>query len=262
MKPKKTIYFEDELHDDFAKHGMPSKPLPEDYPYVRENILWRALSSALYWCLAAPLAWLISRVWFGVRVHNRKALRQVRGSVFLYANHTQSLHDAYMPLLLAAPRKNYIVVGPSAVSVPGLRTLVQLLGGIPVPSSVKGLRRFMAALERRTGQGAAITIYPEAHIWPYYTGVRPFPDSSFGYPVRMNRPVVAVATTYRQRKIFKNARPAIDVTVSGPFYPDTSLPDKKARAALRQQVYDFLKRTIETPDNAAYYEYKRKEPDA
>lgn len=257
MKPKKTLYYKDEKTDDFARHPVEAKPLPEDYDYTPKNPLWRLLSDFIYYIIAAPLSLLISRVIYGVRVKNRRALAKTGGSVFLYINHTQSLHDAYMPLLLTFPRKNYILVSPSSVSIPFVRQLVRLLGAIPLPGSVSGMRRMIAAMERRVEEGATVTIYPEAHIWPYYTGVRPFPDASFGYPVRMNVPVFAAATTYRQRKLFKNARPFITVTVSEPFYPDTALPERKARAALREQVYGFLKKTVETPDNAAYYEYKK-----
>jgi 1-acyl-sn-glycerol-3-phosphate acyltransferase len=258
MKPKKILYYSDPRNDDFAQNGIEEKPLPEDFTYIHQGPFWRALAFFVYRILATPVGFLASRLWYGVRVHNRKALAQVKGSAFLYINHTQSFHDAYMPILLAWPRKNYVVVSPTAVSAPILSQLVQLLGGIPVPHDLNGLRRFRQALEQRSREGAVITIYPEAHIWPYYTGIRPFPDSSFAYPAKLDTPVFAAVTTYRQRRIFKNARPLIDVTIGGPFYPDKSLPDKKARALLRQQVYDFMTETAAQPGNAAYYEYRKK----
>jgi 1-acyl-sn-glycerol-3-phosphate acyltransferase len=258
MKPKKTLYYEDERNDDFAGNGIAAKPLPEDFTYIHKSPLWRALAFVVYRLLATPVGFVASRLWYGVRVHNRKALKKVKGSAFFYINHTQSFHDAYMPILLAWPRKNYVVVSPEAVSVPGLRQLVQLLGGVPVPHDLNGLRRFRQALEQRSQEGAVITIYPEAHIWPYYTGIRPFPDSSFAYPAKLKTPVFGVCTTYRQRKIFPNARPLIDVTISEPFYPDETLPERKARALLRQQVYDFMTHTAAQPGNVAYYEYRKK----
>jgi 1-acyl-sn-glycerol-3-phosphate acyltransferase len=258
MKPKKILYYKDELNDDFAGNSIKTKPLPENFTYIHQDPLWKGLAFFVYRILATPVAFLSSRLWYGVRVHNRKALRRTKGSAFLYINHTQSFHDAYMPILLAWPRKNYVVVSPTAVSAPLLSQLVQLLGGIPVPHDLNGLRRFRQALEQRSREGAVITIYPEAHIWPYYTGIRPFPDSSLAYPTKLDAPVFAVVTTYRQRRVFKRARPLIDVTVSDPFFPDKSLPDKKARAQLRQQVYDFMVRTAARPDNAAYYEYRKK----
>jgi hypothetical protein len=48
-----------------------------------------------------------------------------------------------------------------------------------------------------------IMIFPEAHIWPYSTHIRPFGDESFVYPAELGAPVLAIATTYRPRKIFK-----------------------------------------------------------
>lgn len=255
MKPKKTLYYHDALRDDFARRPLEAKPLPEGYRYIRRGLPWRAASFFVYRVLAVPVGFLASRLIYGVRVHGRQALRSVRGGAFLYINHTQSFHDAYMPLLLATPRRNYTLVSSAAVSRPVLRTLVPMLGGMPLPGSLTGMRGLIAAMEARVAAGACVTIYPEAHIWPYHTGIRPFPDTSFGYPVRMGAPVFAVVTTYRERRVFKNARPLIDVTVGGPYLPDASLPEKRARAALRAQVYGFMCETAGRPGNAAYYEY-------
>ncbi len=254
---KKTLYYTDPLRDDFASLSMQEKPLPADYAFVKKNPLWRLVSFLIYYVLAVPLGWVIDRVVYGVRVHNRKALRRVKGGFFLYANHTQSFHDAYAPVMAAFPRRNYVVVSRGAVSNKLLGALVPLLGGVPLPDNLHQFRQFMEALGERYRQGACVTIYPEAHIWPYYTGVRPFPAASFGYPVQAGAPVFAMATTYRRRRLFKNASPLIDVTIGGPFWPDKSQPEAKARRKLRDQVYEFLCRATGRPDNMVWYEYKK-----
>ena len=97
------------------------------------------------------------------------------------------------------------------------------------------------------------------HIWPYYTGIRPFGSNSFMYPVRMDVPAVAFTVTYRRRRIFKNRRPLITVTVSEPFYPDKNLSPKKARDKLRDEVYGFMKATASASDCPEYYRYIKRE---
>ena len=103
-------------------------------------------------------------------------------------------------------------------------------------------------------------IYPEAHIWPYYTGVRDFSDESFIYPVRLSVPVVAVAVTYRERRFLKKLPPLTTLYISDPFYPDPACSPREARTALRNQVYDFLRQHVCTPENAEYIHYE-KDPD-
>ncbi len=256
---KKIIYYEDELHDDFAGNGIQAKPVPADFPFAIRNIFWRIAEFILYRLIATPVVYLIGKIGFGLKIKNRKALRSLRGKgYFLYGNHTQTMMDAYTPTIAAFPRHAHIVVGAEAVSVPVLRRFVQLLGGIPVPGNLKGYRPFLEALHWRMEQKRVVTIYPEAHIWPWYTGIRPFPDSSFAYPVRENAPVVAFVTTFRRRRVFKKLWPCLTVTLSEPFYPDASLSQHEAKKVLRDDVYDFMCRTAAAPDNYVYYEYRKK----
>lgn len=256
---KKVIYYEDALHDDFAGNGIEAQPVPADFPFALQGPFWRLPEFIVYRVIATPLVWLIGKIGFGLKVKNRRALRQLRGrGFFLYGNHTQTMMDAYTPTIALFPQHAHIVTGAEAVSIPGIRRIVQLLGAIPLPGTVRGYRPFLEALHRRLEQKRVVTIYPEAHIWPWYTGIRPFPDGSFAYPVRENAPVVAFVTTYRKRKVFKNLRPCLTVTLSEPFFPDETLSPREAKKQLRDAVYAFMCQTAAAPDNYAYYEYIQK----
>ena len=61
------------------------------------------------------------------------------------------------------------------------------------------MKHFLEALTWHTDCGDCIMIYPEAHIWPFYTGIRPFPDTSFRYPVQQKLPVFCLTNTYQRR---------------------------------------------------------------
>ena len=257
---KKTLYYTDLENDDFASVALDPKPLTPDFPFVIKNPFWRVLEFVCYRMIATPVIWLIGKIGFGLRIKNRRELRKLRGTgYYMFGNHTQDMMDAYSPTLVNFPRFTHIVVGSQAVASPALRVPVQLLGGIPVPNEVPGLRAFMKALSYRIGQKRVITIYPEAHIWPWYTGIRPFSDKSFTYPVKDGVPAVAFVTTYRRRKIFKKLPPRLTVTVSEPFYPDASLDEHGARKKLRDQVCDFMCREASAEGNYAYYDYVRKD---
>ncbi|MBO4407151.1 MAG: 1-acyl-sn-glycerol-3-phosphate acyltransferase [Clostridia bacterium] len=256
----KTIYYRDPLTDDFAKSALPPKPVPADFPFAVTNPLFRVPEFLAYRLIATPTVWLIGKIGYGLRIRNRRSLRKLRGTgYYLYGNHTQGMMDAYTPSLVAFPKHAHVVVSPQTVASPFLRVPVQLLGGIPVPGTFRGVKAFSEALSLRIREKRAVTIYPEAHIWPWYTGIRPFPNGSFAYPVKDGVPAVAFVTTYRRRKLFPGLPPRLTVTLSEPFYPDLSLGESAAKQKLRDQVYDFMRREAGRPDNFAYYEYVREE---
>ena len=231
---KQTIYYSDPLQDDFAGNHIRGKVVDQNFPFLHRSRLWELGSFLVYYGIAVPLVFLICKIYLGMKFENHRQLRQVgRSGYFLYGNHTHGL-DAFLPAMAAFPKRGYVVANPDAVSIPGLRNLVQLIGCIPVPSALSGFPPFLKALERRFRQGACIGIFPEAHIWPFYTGVRPFVGSSFRYPVKMNAPVVAMAVTYRKRRgLFRWVkRPGITVTFSAPMYPDPALRPKAAQEDL------------------------------
>ena len=259
---KKVLYYNDLKNDDFAAAALAPKPLPENLVFAKTGFFWRIAEFFAYRIIATPLVWLIGKIGFGLRIKNRKALRKLRGTgYYLYGNHTQDMMDAYTPTLVTFPKFAHIGVSPQAVSSAPLSLAVRLLGGIPIPG-IKRMREFVAALSLRIRCKRAVAIYPEAHIWPWYTGIRPFPNGSFTYPVRDGVPAVAFVTTYRRRKVFKNLPPCLTVTVSEPFYPDSSLGEREAKQKLRDQVYAFMCGEAAKPGNYAHYVYIKKDPEA
>lgn len=261
MRERKTFYYSDELNDDFAAtKSLGSKPVTEDFPYLHKNPLWRFTAAVLYRGIVTPLAWAYCKVFFGLRIKGKKNLRGLKNGCFLYANHTQHAADAFIPTLVCFPRRTYVVTGSSAVSIPGLRNIVQMLGAIPLPDDVHALRRFSEVLKTRVGQGAAVCIYPEAHIWPYYTHIRPFRAGSFAYPADCGVPAVPYVVTYRERRVLKQRRPCITVQVGQPIFPRAEESNRKERHRLRDVAYAFMSETAETAAQPEYIRYIRKEP--
>lgn len=154
--------------------------------------------------------------------------------LFVYANHTNPIADALIPTFVCLPRGVFVIVHANNVSIPVLGQSTKYLGALPLPDNGAAARNFSAALADRVRGGAAICIYPEAHIWPYCTWVRDFPDVSFRYPVQYDAGVVCFTNTYQRRG--RNGVKLITY-VDGPFFPDKSLPPKERRHLLRDEVY-------------------------
>ena len=61
--PVKTIYYKDELNDDFAStQDMAKKQIDEKYNYFKvDKFFLKALSKTLYYILAKPVLWLLNK---------------------------------------------------------------------------------------------------------------------------------------------------------------------------------------------------------
>lgn len=256
-KAKKTVYYTDKCKDDFAGTHINAEKIDGSYKYVHENKCWRACSFVLYRLIVFPLVRFYERVILGMKFVGDESLRKLDLPCFLYGNHT-GFYDAFTPNVLSLPkRKNMIVTSADAVSIRGLSGVVKMLGALPVPSTCRGAVNFKQALAHYS-KDCNITVYPEAHIWPYYVGVREFDDTSFSYPVSLSRPAVAFFTAYSEPHGITSLWRKADITVyvSEPFYPDESLTPREARRKLRDEVYSFMKDCSERYSTYEAIEYR------
>ena len=83
-----TIYYSDVLNDDFAENGLERKELSDDYQYLINKPVKKAISNFIYYFFAMPILTCYCKV-KGIKVIGRKNLKQVRKKgAFIYANHT------------------------------------------------------------------------------------------------------------------------------------------------------------------------------
>lgn len=256
MKERKIIYYEDPLHDEFSTAQITPIPIDENYVYIRTGWFKKLTHFFWYRTVATPLAFCWLKVHFLHRIKGRKKLKGFRKKgLFLYGNHTQAVADALIPTMISTPQDTYVIVHPNNVSMPVLGKITPSMGALPLPDNLSASRNFIRAVQQRLEEGNAVAIYPEAHIWPYYTGIRPFPDQSFHYPVKFQTPVFCFTNVYRKRRLIR--RPRIVTYVDGPFYPAPGTPAQQ-RADLREQVYACMTRRSRLSD-AVYVEYRKKE---
>ena len=250
---QKTYVYSDELNDDFAASNgkIKKKKIDGRYRYEHKSFIWNAAAFLVYRVVATSVGYISMRFFRGMKIKNRKSLKKIKGGYFLYGNHTQSWGDAFAPTIACFPDKVHVVVNADAVSIPVVGHVAHMAGGMPLPSDLCGMRNFMSAMKSFTKKGNVIAIYPEAHIWPYYNKIRPFPDASFAYPLMMEVPAVAFTVTYRQRKILRHLAPLVTVTLSDPFYPD----DYANKKELRDAVYRFMTETVIKENSYGYRRY-------
>lgn len=212
--------------------------LPSTYEWIPEGAVARFLSSALY-----SIAYPIGRIflWSHLRWKlNRKEQLHPSGEkgIILYCNHTQPIGDVLLPAYVARPRRIYTLASPSNLGIPIIGKVLKHLGALPIPADRHAFRKFKEAIKIRLAQNSCIVIYPEEHVWPYCTFIRPFNEAAFSFAVDSNVPVYAMTTTYARRRFGK--KPQAISYLDGPFFVKEGIARPQARKLLRNQIYECM----------------------
>lgn len=258
MEEKKVIYYTDELNEEFSEAQITPRVIDKDFPYFH-NRIWDLCSLVIQNVLSMPIKVIYQKLKFHLRYAGKEKLKECKNrGYFIYGNHTQPFADTFIPSVANYPHRNFFIVNPENVSMPGLHVLVEMLGAIPIPCDIGGMKHFVKAVEDKIRRKFSVTIYPEAHIWPYYTKIRPFKAVSFQYPVKLNCPVYALTNTYHERK-GKHGKVDIVTYIDGPFYPDESLKPKERQQELRDRVYRCMVERSRESDYEAILYVRREE---
>lgn len=255
MKLKERYY--SDFTDDFEQSANQNFVLPNDYKWVRNDIISKILSALIY-TLAIVFSSVYCKLFLHMRVKGRKNLKGINGGYYIYGNHTQPVGDVFIPALCVLPKRIYTVVSTANYGIPVIGKILPFLGALPIVNSLKGMKELNNAMEYRLKNGNPIIIYPEAHVWEYYTEIRPFADTSFKFPAKFNKPAFAMTVTYKKSKLFK--RPVMEVFIDGPFLPTGDNVKQKAQG-LQSQIYAVMKERSQN-SNFEYIKYiRQKEKD-
>ncbi len=240
--------FSDDFFDDGAEHKLPA-----DYVWIKRDILSRIKSGVSYF-IALIYANIYCRFFLHIRIKGAAALRKEKNGFFIYANHTQPVGDVFTPALVSFPKRIYTVVSPANFDIPIIGRLIFCLGALPVPDRISGMRNFRAAVKARISEGYPVVIYPEAHVWPYYTGIRPFSEASFMLSGECNAPAYVMTSVYKKRKGRK--KPKIIVYIDGPFSGEGETQKERA-VFLRDRVFCTMCENSKASD-CEYIKYSKK----
>ncbi len=239
--PLRTVEYSSESCDFVTLEEKTNIKIDGAYRYKRCGFWQRICDFTAYRLLATPCAYFYTKHKFRERFIGKDKIKELKCGFFIYSNHTQPIADAFSPNVLTFPKKNSIIIHKENLSMPILGRHLKRLGGLPLPEDMRAAKNFTDEVQARISRGEAVTVYPEAHVWEYFTELRDFPDSTLDLPVRCAAPVITATRTYRQAK---RGRVVCDIYIDGPFYPDTALSKKDARAKLKSEVYSaMLERT-------------------
>lgn len=248
MEKNKTYYYKS-YNDDFVESKNQNYKLKENYKWIKDNILYRLCSGILYF-FACIFGFFYCKFGLHVKVKNRKILKKYKKQgYFLYGNHTQPIGDVFIPAYVCNNKRIYTVVSQANLGVSVIGPMLPMLGALPIPDSIKDTKKLLDAIIKRIEQKKCVVIYPEAHVWPYYTKIRPFSTTAFKFPVDCNVASFSMTTTYYKRRFGK--KPGIIVYIDGPFIPNDNLTKKENEKRICQEIY----RSMVDRSNNSTYEY-------
>ncbi len=257
-REKQVIYYKDEQNDDFSGFNVKFRPLGEGYRYIRSSRVFRLFEFVFYYIVMIPVVFMLQKVYCHQKFANRKVLRKAKKEgCFLVSNHTQVQSDSYIGPLATFPKKCFIISNPDVLSIRGMRLGMQAYGVIPLGSNLEEKKSFLHCVEKRMAEKKAVIVYPEAHVWPYYTKIREFDSQPFLYLSRPNKPMFVLTNCYRKRRFFK--RPQIVTYADGPFYPDPALNKWAAAEQLRNIAYETMCRRTQKHSTYEYIRYIKEE---
>ena len=261
MEIKRVIYYENELNDEFSDAKITPRVIDGNYKYSKGPV-WEFVSLIIQNVLSMPIKLIYPKFKFKIKYVGKEKFKKCKDQgYFIYANHTQAFCDTFIPSVANYPKRNFLIVNPENVSMKFMKTLVEMLGAIPIPGTKTAMVNFLKTIHKRIIQGHSITIYPEAHIWPFYTKIRPFKDVSFKYPVELNTPVFSITNTYHACGTNYDKVKIVSY-IDGPFYPRTEingkiLNKKQIQKDLRDQVYNCMVERSKK-SNIEYIKYIKK----
>ncbi|MDR1970493.1 MAG: 1-acyl-sn-glycerol-3-phosphate acyltransferase [Treponema sp.] len=228
--------------------------ITEQYPFLDKSPGFRIMSALLYLGIFV-LVFILSPVRFGLRIEGRKILKKnrklLRDGALTVSNHTLRW-DLLMILQAVRFRRLYFPAWKENLGGPD-RTLIRLVGGIPVPTGVHAMKNFNLAFDELHRKKKWFHVFPEGSNWPYFHLIRPFKKGMFTMAYNYNLPVIPLAFSYRESrglyKIFKRGLPLVTLRIGEPILPDLSKPRKEAVTLLRALTHRRIVELAGITDN-------------
>lgn len=150
LETRKIIYYKDELNEEFSTAKITPRMIDENYKYIHKNPFWNICSYLLQNFISMPIKFLYAKIKFRIKyVGKEKFKKYKKEGYFIYCNHTQEFADTFIPSLANYPKRNYFIVNPENISMKFLKTIVEMLGAIPIPGDKKAMKNFLQVIEKR-----------------------------------------------------------------------------------------------------------------
>ncbi|MGP1587638.1 MAG: lysophospholipid acyltransferase family protein [Treponemataceae bacterium] len=195
-----------------------------------------------------PIAFLIDTTLYRISVKGRwrfkDYLRQTKSKAIIVSNHTTPMDPVKM-CWAVFPFSIYHTLLEATVCTPFLGTLIRLLGGMPMPSGLRGKDRFIEGIKSALKHRPAVHIYPEGECFIQNQKVTKFHQGAFLASMELNIPVFPFATVFTEpKKIlgWKSCRPKATIYVLDPIFPDKFESAKEFAEFTRKKIQSEIEK--------------------
>jgi len=195
----------------------------------------------VYYGIAAPILFIVTRVFLGVRTVGRiEGKRNLKGAVIV-CNHVHKLDCALVALALF-PRRPIFPTLPKTIDTPVLGFFVRLLGGVPTPRNLSEMKPFFDKMAQSVTKGRIVHFFPEGDLVSYDTTIRKFHKGAFLLAARTQVPIIPIAIEFRPPKgIYKifRSKPVMLVKIGEPI-PPTAADVREDMRIRPDKVWEFF----------------------
>lgn len=203
--------------------------IEHNYPFLDKSFKSKLIHYLVYFVIY-HLVFIVQFFRYGLRIKGRKefkkSLRKNR-KAFKNGAITVSNHVYRWDFLAVLQAVRFRAMYFPARDVQVMSSdagFIRAAGGIPVPSTIAGMRGFYKAFDELAKKKIWIHVFPESCRWDFYEPIRPFKNGAFKMAVRYNRPVVPLVISYRKPsglyKLLKVTHPLITISIGEPVFPD------------------------------------------
>lgn len=220
--------------------------IENNYPFLDNSFKHKLLNFLIYTGIFI-IVFPIHKIKYGLKIKGRKNITKnkklFKNGAMTVCNHVYKW-DFLAVVQAVRYRRLWYPARPENVMTSD-RNLVRGTGGIPIPSTLSGLRGFNQAFDTLHEKKKWIHLFPEACRWDFYQPIRPFKLGAFKMAYKYGIPVIPMVISYREPKgIFKlinKKGPLITLTVGEPIIP------KKVDGMTKNEICnDMRKKAHET----------------
>lgn len=255
VKYKTGLNFEyPEKPDDHMIDPKPVRSVKLDakYPYYNTNkrfVIWQVLMNFVFIIIIYFSCFLR----YGLKIKGRKYKhgkyrKYFKNGFVTTCNHVFEWDYVLIRSALRCKR-GYVVVWHKNHNS-SLGKLMRVVGAIPIPDNLNGLKKFDDAIDEAIKDKHMVHFYAEGSMWYYYEGLRPFKKGAFNYAYKNHVPVYPMAISYRPaRGLFKlwkrHGYPLATLEICEPQFADYSLSKNEAIDELCARVEKITREAIE-----------------
>ncbi|HNX16371.1 MAG TPA: lysophospholipid acyltransferase family protein [Bacilli bacterium] len=221
-------------------------PLDGEYPFYNSSKwfrFWQNMLNFLFWTLAIPLC----SIRYGLKVKGRKNLRgnhagEIKNGFITTCNHVFDWDYLCVRTAMFPKRSYYLAWINNHNSKLG--KLMRVTGSIPIPHMYEGMRKFDHDIKRLFIDKRWLHVYPEASMWYYEEGIRPFKNGTFSIAYDNQVPVIPLAISYRPArgicKLWKrHGYPCVTISIGEPQWPNFTLDRRDSITDLNERVHNI-----------------------